>query len=78
MTTLAKVRSLASIYGLIVSKDKGMYRIEEDSDSPFVCRCSAYELDKIEKQVRFYAINKRFSNNAVKRDLLTGQIIWRR
>jgi hypothetical protein len=74
---LAQLKRKATALNLIITKSKGIYRIAEDIDSNFIHQFSSFKLADIEKQINFYSINGRFSNNRFTRDLVTGAIVER-
>lgn len=76
--TLAQLRKIATAQGLKITKDRHYFVISESyKDDTFVCRVSVTKLQSVETQLNFYAANQRFTNTKIKRNVKTGEIIWK-
>jgi hypothetical protein len=75
--TLTQLKRKATALNLIITKSKGIYHLAENIESNFIHQFSSFKLADIEKQIKFYSINGRFSNNRFTRDLVTGAIVER-
>lgn len=76
--TLTQLRKMGQLQGLVISKDRHYFVISEDApDDTFACRVSVTSKEAVEKEIIHYTETQRFRNTKVKRNIKTGEIIWR-